>query len=216
MASYSDLFKESLRPFGSPSNLSADERLQRRLGRLGSKSTGADRIRSQVSSLGEDRARFGQLAQRFATSANAIGGKLRAVGRTAASEAGQDPRTATTAGDTLSEALRRAKARQGIVQRGDQAVRQQRLKDRLQLVRSDVGRRSSALDLQTQGQQIAAGVNLSGQNARDAISGTRADALGGAMGSFAAVLKGNKDNTGSLFDFGKKNAQKAPAGFVGP
>lgn len=202
MASLGDLFKESLRPFGSPSQFLQDEKLSKRLEDI---TADAGKTRSQIESLGKDRKRFSTLARGFATDANNIGPEQAAVRRTAASVSGQDPRTATTAGGTLSEALRRAKARQGIVQRGDKAVRQQRLKDRLSLVRSDIGRRASALDLQGAGQQIRAGVELNAQSAKNSISNARTGAFGATAGAFAGTLKGNKDREGSkgFFDFGQ-------------
>jgi hypothetical protein len=212
MASLGDLFKESLRPFGSPSQFLADEKFQASL----EKNADSGRTRSQIESLSEDRKQFRGLAERFSVGANNIAPEQAALRRNASSLTAQDPRTATTAGGTLSEALRRAKARAGIVQRGDASIRGQRLKDRLQLVRSDLSRRGAAIDLQGQGQQIRAGVRLNAQSAKDSISASRAGALGGIAGSFAGGLKGNKDNNGSFFDFGQKNKLQAPDGFIGP
>jgi hypothetical protein len=108
--------------------------------------------------------------------------------------------------------LRRAKARQGINLRGEAAIKGQRLKDRLGIVRSSLARRASAIDLQGAGEQIRAGVNLNSQRAADAISQGRAGMFGAAAGAFGGILKGNRDNNGSFFDFGKKNSSGGPGG----
>lgn len=203
MASIGDIFKETLKPFASPSQFLEDEKLAKRLGKLGA-DPGSARTRSQIESLGSDRKKFSRLARGFSTNANNIGNEQASVRRAASAAAGADPRNATTQGGTLSESLRRAKARTGIVNRGDKAIRQQRLKDRLKLVRSGLSRKAAAIDLQGTGQQIRAGVNINAQNARDAISGARASAIGGLAGAFAGIAKGNKDDNGSFLDFGQK------------
>jgi hypothetical protein len=58
--------------------------------------------------------------------------------------------------------------------------------------------------VQGTGQQIRKGVQLHDRAMRDATSSARAGALGGALGAFGGILKGNRESTGSLFDFGKK------------
>ena len=182
---------------------------------IGKKRKPTDLARAQVGSLGADRSQFRTMAERFSLDANNIGNEQLQLRQAAAGAAGQAPRVATTAGGTLEEALRRAKARQAIVNRGDGAIRNQRLKDRIMGARSDLRKRASALDLQSTGSNIRAGVDLSTAQTNRAIAGNRADALGGVLGGLGATLKGNRDDNGSFFDFGKKNVFQYPTG-VGP
>jgi len=203
--SINDVLRESFL-FQAPDQLMADAKLAERLIKQGPM---AQRQRSMIESLGEERKMFGGLAERFERDANNIAPeqrKLRAAASSASAQSLRDRGAGTSAAGTLREQLRTAKARQGIIQRGDEAIRGQRLKDRLSFVRNNLQRRSGALNLAGQGQQIAAGVKLNAQNVGDSVNAARAGAVGGALGSFAGIMKGNKDDNGSFFDFGKKNS----------
>jgi hypothetical protein len=125
---------------------------------------------------------------------------------------------AVTQGDLLSNALRRAKARVGIASRGDNAIRNQQLKDRLVQVRAGISDKSRAINEQLQGTSIRTGVANQVREARQFGKDATASAFGGALGSFGALLKGNKQDNGSFFDFGKKNSISIPRpdDFIGP
>jgi hypothetical protein len=188
----------------SPSNMFADAKLAKRLLQLGPDS---GRTRSQIEELGRERQLFRGLAERHEADVQNIRPEQQAIRGAASSAAAQqlrDQGAGTDARSTLAAALRTAKARQGIIQRGDSAIRSQGLKDRLAIVRQNLGRRSSAIDLQGAGEQIVSGIDLSAQRASDQISASRAGAAGAAVGATAAMFKGNKDNNGSFFDFGNK------------
>ena len=212
----SEILKESFL-FQAPDQLHADAKLAERLINL---SPDSGRLRSQIESLGAERKQFSALAQRHERDAQNIAPEQRKLRASASSASAQAVRDAggggTNAAGSLRTALRQAKARQGIVLRGDEAIKGQRLKDRLKFARSALTRRVSAIDLGTSGQQIKAGIQLNAQNARDSLATARSGAAGAAIGGFAGILKGNKDDNGSFFDFGKKNSSGSKGGgFLG-
>jgi hypothetical protein len=203
-----DLIKESWL-FQSPSQYTTDAKLAERLLKMKADS---GRARSQVDVLGRERGRYRDLARRHEVAAQNISpeqARIRSAATSSAMQRLRDEGAGTDAGSTLRAALRTAKARQGIIQRGDAAIKGQRLKDRLGFVRGGIKRRARAIDLQGAGEQIAAGVNLSAQRAADAMSAARWGTAGAAAGAFGGILKGNKDNNGSMWDFGKKNTPKS-------
>lgn len=166
----------------------------------------AEKTRTQLGVIDRTRQQFAPLRDRFTADVGTIGDEQRTL-RSAANQASflnlkQNP--GNTRGGVVDNALRSAGARQGIVNRGDAAIRNQRLKDRLQIVRSGLSRRGAALDLQGAGQQIRAGVNIQRGEARDAGAAARSSAVGGGLGALAGVLGNNLQDNDSLFDFGKK------------
>jgi len=181
-------------PFASPSQRKEDKRLAERLGKL---SVDSGRTRSQIEALDVDRKSFRGLADRFALESANIEPERRALRGAAGSAAAQSLQrdSGVTAGSTLDKALRTAKVRQGIINRGDSAIRNQRLKDRLAIVRAGISRSGASIDLQGAGQQIRAGVNLAGQQARDAIAAARSGAAGAAVGAGAAYFKNRNQST---------------------
>lgn len=96
---------------------------------------------------------------------------------------------AVTHRDVLSNALRRAKARVGVAQRGDAASRNQQLKDRLAQVRSGIARQGRAIQTQIEGANIRAGVNVGVDAARQRSGNARAGAIGAVAGGLAATAK---------------------------
>lgn len=96
---------------------------------------------------------------------------------------------AVTHKSVLSNALRRAKARVGVAQRGDAASRNQQLKDRLTQVRSGIARQGNAIQTQIEGANIRAGVNVGVDAARQRGSNSRAGAIGSIAGGLAATIK---------------------------
>lgn len=166
------------------------------------------KTREQLTSLGGQADALGGLRNRVnASIGNAPDRLTRGVSNSAGlavqQTLGDQETGAVTHRDVLNNALRRAKTRVGIAQRGDKAARNQQLKDRLTQVRAGIANQGSAIDLQTKGANIRAGVNVGVSNARDAASQSTADLIGGGLGAFAGILKGNVDAGKKLFDFGK-------------
>jgi len=163
--------------------------------------------------VGGQRGRFAGLRDQFISDVQSIGGEQQRFGAAAGSKGFQvlrDQGAGFTAGGTLRRGLRVAKARQGIMNRGDSAIRSQRLKDRLQLARSGLSRKGAALRMQSIGQQIRSGVDIGVESARDRGKASTAGLIGTGLGAAAGVLRQNKLNNDSFFDFGEKNV--APTG----
>ena len=98
----------------------------------------------------------------------------------------------------LTLASRRGKAREGIKARGDNAIKNQQLKDRLSLARQTTGRRGQLLGAAGQAARLRAGEATAGQRAKDQVSSARFGALGAVAGG---ALRGFGDklfNTGDL------------------
>lgn len=97
----------------------------------------------------------------------------------------------------LTLASRRGKAREGIKGRGENAVRNQQLKDRLSLARSSVGRRGQLLGAAGDAARLKAGGDAAALRAKS----TTDNAFSGALGSIAGgAVRGFGDN---LFNTGK-------------
>lgn len=164
--------------------------------------------RRQLDVVSEQRGRFAGLRDQFIGDVQNIGGEQQRFGAAAGSQAFQvlrDQGAGFTAGGTLRRGLRVAKARQGVMNRGDNAIRNQRLKDRLQLARTGMSRKGAALKMQSIGQQIRSGVDIGVTAARDRGKASTAGLIGTGLGAAVGVLRQNKLNNDSLFDFGEKN-----------
>ena len=171
-----------------------------------------DRVtRGQVTALGEQATQFeglrGRVNADIRNAPEREGRRLRSAGGLAVQQKFGDQQTgAVTQGDVLSNALKRAKARVGIGNRGDAAIRNQQLKDRLTQVRSGIRAKGRAINLQVTGQNIQAGVNVGVGNAQARGRASTADAFGTSVGAIAATIGGNKTRTGSFFNFGDKKS----------
>lgn len=177
---------------------------------LGDAFAGQSATRSQVTQLGAQATQLEGLRGQVTRSVdNAPAREGRGI-RNAASlgvqqQLGDQASGAVTHGSVLSNALRRAKARVGIAGRGDDAIRNQQLKNRLTQVRADVGSQARALQTQVTGINIKAGVNAGVGNAVSAGQAFRANAIGGVLGGAVGVLKANVQDRGGAFNFfGKK------------
>jgi hypothetical protein len=162
-----------------------------------------DQVGAQAAQLGGLRS---NVLQGIDTAESRIGGRNRRQAANVVQQQFGDQQTgAVTHGDVLNNALRRAKTRTGIAQRGDSAIRNQQLKDRLEQVRQGIAGQARGIDLQTAGQDIKSGVALGRQSASERIAASNASAVGGILGIAGGTLKGNKDKKGSLgyLDFGK-------------
>ena len=203
--SFSDLFKESLRPFGSPSTLFFDQKAQKAQNKLGDVFND-ELTRGQITHLGDVADDLGGLRSRVQASIGNEANRVRATARrqssgSVAAALNDQAEGAVNSGDIVSNALRRAKARQGILMRGDAAGRNQALRNRLEEVRTGISSSGRAIQTQTQGQNIMSGVNVASDSARARGDAAVAGALGGVAGGLAATLKNNKQSGGGFFDF---------------
>lgn len=162
-------------------------------------------VEQQLGPVRELRQQFGGLRDRSIQRLGSTAGDRSRVRGLASAFAGQQPRTGTTAATTLQESLRISKARTGIVNRGEAAVENQNLKDRLTQVRGGLNRRAQLVDAAGQATNIKQGVNIRTDAAKAFSQGSDAALFGNILGAGAGFLKGNNDRNGSPFDFGKKN-----------
>ncbi len=86
----------------------------------------------------------------------------------------------------LEQTLRRAKARQGINQRGDKALLNQQLKDRITAVQGDVRRRGQLQQSSADAARIQAGLDVAKRSASDVTNQAIAGALGSVAGGLAS------------------------------
>lgn len=172
---------------------------------LGDVNGGGGQAGAQITSAAKLRGGFEGLAGRHLNRISDTGQERGRVGGLASALAGQQQRTGTNQATTLNEALRISKARTGIVNRGEKAVENQNLKDRLTQVRRGIGRRGAALGAQGAAAEIKQGVNVARDASQQFADQSRADLFGGIAGAGIATLAGNRKRTGSIFDFGKKN-----------
>lgn len=161
--------------------------------------------RGQINFVGDQATRFGGLRSRAQASINnAVNRTRRVAGAQGASRVATqlgDQDTGARGNDAVTNALRRAKARVGVIDRGDAAARNQQLVDRLAQVKSGISAQGRAIQLQTAGQNIRAGVNIASQDARARGDAAVAGATGASLGGLAATLKSNKARRGEFFDF---------------
>lgn len=91
----------------------------------------------------------------------------------------------------LEQNIRRSKARQGINNRGDAAIRNQQLKDRLQMAKSSANRRGIIQNSAANASSIKSGLAASRLSASDQVK----SAYGGAAGFITgAAIRGFGDN----------------------
>ena len=128
----------------------------------------------------------------------------------------------------LEQTLRRGKARQGIVNRGDNAIKNQQLKDRLAVTKQSIGRRGQLQQTSADAARLRAGIDVAQQDANSRIgsaySGAAGAVAGGLVSGFGDKLFGggggidpvtdqgtaagdwnNSMDTGSGFDFNNIN-----------
>ncbi len=175
--------------------------------RLTSKNS-AGFAREQVGVIAGQRGRFAGLRDQFIGDVQSISGEQQSFGAATGSQGFQvlrDQGAGTSVGGTLRRGLKVAKTRQGIMNRGDAAIRGQRLKDRLTLARSGLRRQGQALELQSMGEQIRSGVNIGVQSAKDEARASTAGLIGTGLGAAVGIMRQNKLNNDSFFDFGEKN-----------
>ena len=139
-----------------------------------------------VSNLREGEEAFGGLADRFAASVANVGDQRRelAAGTSSAIASkfrnqGGGPRGFAR---NLEQAVRKAKARSQIGNRGDKAIANQQLKDRITLARKSIGRHGAiAGAIGTAGRQRTA-ISNAEQAADDSVNQAKFGAIGGIVG----------------------------------
>lgn len=150
-------------------------------------------IRQQVDQVGAQANRLGGLRSRVGASISGAGeregrGVRQAAGLAVQQQFGDQATGAVTQADTLSNMIKRAKVRGLIGQRGDKAIGNQQLKDRLTQVRSGIARRGQGIRAQVSAENIRAGVNVGVTSARDFASNAIAGDLGSVIGGVSATL----------------------------
>jgi len=198
MSALGEILKEAVRPFGDPHGKRMQIADQKFEDRQKSVFAGGEDTSRQLDALGTQADRLGGLRARAVrgidTAEKRQGAAVRnAAGQQVQQQFGDQETGAVTHASALDAALKRAKTRVGIGQRGDAAIRNQQLKDRLEQVRMGIAGQARAISTQTAGQNIKAGVNLGVSDARDRISASRASAAGGIVGAVAGGIKGFRD-----------------------
>lgn len=100
----------------------------------------------------------------------------------------------TSYADAIAGAERRAKARQGVVNRGEAAVRNQQLKDRLQIAQGQASRRGTLINVLQNAANIKEGVNTGVSDANNRIRESQAAMWGNIAGAAGAIGKNWWDN----------------------
>ncbi len=93
-------------------------------------------------------------------------------------------------GGNLSQLERKAKARQQISGRGEKAILNQQLKDRIGIARQNISRRQLSIDAAGASASARIGLNTSLQRSKDQVG----SAIGGAIGSVAGGLASGLSN----------------------
>lgn len=135
------------------------------------------RFMSDVENLGPERRRLGGQSSLQAANASAQGG------------------SPTFAG-SLANALRIAKVRQGIMSKGDEAIRHQQFRDRISVARLAMGQRQRGISSLANAANIREGVNLANAEAGADRSASNASLLGGILGAGVSAYKNRDPQTG--------------------
>lgn len=141
--------------------------------------------------------RFGGTTTRFIGNTNSLeaersqfrGGLSQTIARLNEGQAGN------SFASTLGGTLRQAKARQGIVNRGEKSIRSQQLRDRISIARLGINKRQRGIDSLGNAANIREGVNLANADADRSIARSDAGLFGGIAGGAAAFFKGRRNNT---------------------
>jgi hypothetical protein len=167
------------------------------------KSFASDHLMNDLAMLDADRGAFSTLrAQHQGAVGNTQGRLRKELGRSATAAVAQQERGVGPAfGGQLESAVRRMRARQGIMNRGEAAINNQSLKDRIEIARGSMRRRGQLQQSLQQAANIREGVNVGVQNANQIIAESNADLFGGIAGAGAGILKdpANRAKIGSFF-----------------
>ncbi len=161
-----------------------------------------------------DRADMRGLRQRLAAS---VGNQERREGRrlaaTASSATAQaNVRRPTSFAGAIEDATRIARSRDGIMRRGDAAIENQALKDRIAFVQRGVRRRGALQRGLTTAMNIQEGVNVGVSDANQRISQSRASMFGGITGALVGSVSSQEGRQNWARLFGRGATTPAPGG----
>jgi len=142
-----------------------------------------------------------------------IGNEQRRLGAQTSSEVQQ--KFGTPGGgsfaDVLENTIRRGKARSGIATRGDAAIRNQQLKDRLVMARQDISRRGIIQQTAADAARLKSGVDIAQRNANAQIGASLTGAAGAVAGGLARQFS---DGFGGQGDATQKNGTSSGFGVI--
>lgn len=95
----------------------------------------------------------------------------------------------TSFAGAIGDAVKKSKVRSLIQARGDNAIKNQQLADRIRLGKIGVARRGQAAQTLADAQSIRAGLNLQSRQISDAAAADRASAIGGLAGVAGGFIK---------------------------
>lgn len=147
-------------------------------------------LRTDVVRLGQERQGMEAFRARHIGGVGSAASRLRtrlsrdATGRVAQMDQAQP----TSFRGAIGQATRRMRARQGIVNRGDAAIRNQALRDRINVARNTASRRGSIHNALQNAAQIREGVNTGVSNANQRIRESRANMFGTLAGAATSYM----------------------------
>lgn len=149
-------------------------------------------LRSAISDTRAAGAQFTGATGRFVRDTNSLTTERNDLGSGLAAQTARllsGPSGGTSFSSTLSANTRVAKARQGIQNRGEKAIKEQQLRDRISIAKTGLRKRKRGLSALTDAASIREGVDLANADADDRIGISNADLFGGVAGGFAGLLR---------------------------
>jgi hypothetical protein len=160
-------------------------------------------LRTEIDRLQGVRAQFDPLRAQHASNVSGAFQRERRdlVGGTAQALARQDLRVPGSFRGNLASAVQRMRSRQGVVNRGEAAIRNQNLRDRIAIARGDAMRRGRLQESMQRAANIREGVNVGVSNANQVIAESNADLFGGLAGLTVGALRNDnfRSNVGNFF-----------------
>lgn len=155
-------------------------------------------LRTDVLRLGQERQEMAPQVGRHVGGVGNAASRLRGrLSRDATMRVAQGDQAAPVSfRGALNQATRRMRARQGIVNRGDAAISNQTLRDRIQVARVNATRRGSLQNALSQAANIREGVSVGVSNANQRIAQSQASMFGSIAGAATSYLAGRGDNGG--------------------
>lgn len=174
-------------------------------------------LRASLARSDANRQTFKGLRDRAAASiSNDVNRERFALRKTAAQlsqaeTASQGPPTSFAS--AIGQAARRGRARYGIVNRGDKAIANQNLRDRITFAKAGIQREGSLQTMMQQLANIREGVNVGVSDANASIAASNAALAGGAIGGITGFLsnQNNRDWLKGIF-----SKPSTPTGAMSP
>jgi len=178
------------------------KRLRKRgqaLFKTGTRDFAKDELGAQLGEVGDLRQRAGGLADKNIMNVdNQARRETQVLGANTAAQAAQAMQQGAGPqagfGAQLGDALRIAKARAGITARGDAAIRNQQLKDRMKIAGQGIDLRGTALRSLAEARHIRQGLNVGLRDIKNQSAQANADALGGLAGAASAAFVNYRKN----------------------